>query len=157
LRPSIVVGGSDDGTAPLLENWYGFFKTVWRLREVSRHGNYTDENGIRIARGYRLQPAVSIGELDTIELNMVLSQTAAALTALPACGRTYNLTHPKPVNFRDLIHASFEALDLPNVTLVEDKGGWTLSPVKLAVRCLVHRELDHSYLLHATRFESRNL
>jgi hypothetical protein len=88
-----------------------------------------------------------------------LSQTAAALIALPAGGRTYNLTHPNPVNFRDLIHASFEALGLSNVTLVEDKDGWTPSPVKLAVRRLVHRELDHlrPYLLHATRFESRNL
>jgi hypothetical protein len=89
-RPSIVIGRSDDGSAVGLENWYGLFRGVWRLREMLRKGDHRDENGLRIGRGYRLHLPIALGEVDNIELNLIqldwLSRTAASLIALPARG-----------------------------------------------------------------------
>jgi nucleoside-diphosphate-sugar epimerase len=163
MRPSIVVGRSDNGSATLLENWYGFFRSMWRLREFMRHGNFADEHGQRIGRGYKLQVPVAIPEADRIELNLIqidwLSRATAALLALPASGRTYNPTHPHPIRLLDLMRLSLDALDLGHVELIKDEGRWTLSPIKLAVQRLIQRELDHlgPYLRHAPHFESRNL
>jgi len=163
LRPSIVVGRSDDGAAPGLDGIYGFFRSITRLREMIRRGNYTDEKGLRIGRGYNLQIPIGIKDQDDIALNLVqldwISETEAALIALPAQGRTYNLTHPNSMRLKALVRTTIDALDLAHVSIVEDKGGWTLSPIKIAIRRMVNRELEHlrPYLLHSPLFESRNL
>ena len=167
LRPSIVVGRSDDGSAPLLEGWYGFFKSAWRLRETLRRGNYFDEHGLRLfgTRDYQLKLPVTIKNAESTTLNLIqidwLARTTAHLIALPARGRTYNVTHPKSVTVGALLRATLVALDLSSAVLVseEDKPGWTLSPVKLAVGRLINRELDRyrPYLQHAPQFVSANL
>jgi nucleoside-diphosphate-sugar epimerase len=163
MRPSIVVGRSDDGSAYLLEGWYGLFKNVMRIREALGRGNYRDERGIRIARGYKLELPLALSSHDDVALNLIqidwLTRTEAALIGLPARGQTYNLTHPAPISLGELLSATFEALDLKNVTLVPDDGRWTLSPVKLAMRRMIQREIEHlkPYLQHAPQFVSRNL
>ncbi len=163
LRPSIVVGRSDDGTAPLLDGWYGFFRNITRLRESISRGNYKDEKGVKIMRGYKLQLPIGIKPTDNVPLNLIqldwISRTEAALVALPARGRTYNLTHTKSMRLKEIIWATLEAMNMTNVTFIEDNGNWTLSPVKLALRRMVNRELDHlrPYLMHGPEFISRNL
>jgi nucleoside-diphosphate-sugar epimerase len=163
LRPSIVVGRSDDGSAPQLTGIYSFFRSVSRIREAFRRGNYKDERGVRISRGYKLQIPISIRSSDDVALNLIqldwLSRTEAALIALPARGRTYNLTHPQSMRLNELVHHTINALDLAHVSIVDDTGGFTLSPIKLAIRRLVQREMEHlrPYLLHSPAFVSRNL
>ena len=163
LRPSIVVGRSDDGTAPGLDGWYGFFRSITRLRESISRGNYKDEAGIKIMRGYKLQLPIGIKPTDNVPLNLIqldwISVTEAALIARPARGRTYNLTHPHSMRLKEIIMATLDAMNMNNVSFIEDTGGWTLSPVKLALRRMVNRELDHlrPYLMHGPQFISRNL
>jgi nucleoside-diphosphate-sugar epimerase len=162
-RPSIVVGRSDDGSAPQLEGWYGFFRTLTQLRAMIARGNYQDEHGRRIGPGHRLKLAIGIQDADDVALNLVqldwMARTQAALIALPACGRTYNLTHPRSLRLKELLAATMEALDLNHVTFVPDTAGWTISPIKLAIRRMVRRELEHlrPYLVHSPEFVSRNL
>jgi len=162
-RPSIVVGRSDDGAAPNLDGIYAFFRNISRLRDSFRQGNYRDEKGVRITRGYSLQLPIGIKDSEDVALNLIqldwISRTEAALIALPAHGRTYNLVHPQSLHLRELIRATIQALDLNHVTIVEDTGGFTLSPIKLAIRRMIKREMEHlrPYLIHSPEFVSRNL
>lgn len=162
-RPSIVVGRSDDGRAEGLEGIYTMLRSVTRLRDTIRRGNYKDEKGVRIGRGYKLKVPVGIGNQEDVDLNMVpldwVAETQAALVALPARGCTYNLTHPQSMHLTTLIREMIEALDLRHVTVVEDEGGWTMSPIKLAIRRVIAREIAHlqPYLQRSPEFVSRNI
>ena len=163
LRPSIVVGRSDNGSAPGLEGIYSFFRNIAKLKATVHGGNYLDEVGVKIGKSYKMQIPIGIKDQDNVDLNLIqldwISRTEAALIGLPARGRTYNLTHPTSMTLKDIIYTTIEAMDLSNITIVDDTGGFTLSPVKLAIRRVIKRELEHlrPYLLHSPQFESRAL
>ena len=162
-RPSIVVGRGDGRAAPRLEGLQGFVRRIYALKTSIHGGGYKDEDGAVINATYKLKLAIGIDDADDVSLNLIqldwLARTQAALIGLPARGRTYNLTHPQSMHVRDLLTAVMEALELNYVTIVRDAPGWTLSPIKLAIRRLVKRELTHlkPYLMHSPQFESRNL
>lgn len=50
-------------------------------------------------------------------------------------------------------------MNLNNVTIISEKPGWTISPIKLAIQRLVNRELEHlrPYTEHHPVFESTHL
>ena len=163
LRPAIVVGRSDDGSAPLLEGFYSFLKGVSKIRDTMWSGRYVDEHNKPFTQSTKVVIAIGIKGMDAASLNLIqldwVSQTLAHLVALPARGRTYNLCHQNPVPLKQLLGCMFEALGLANVTVVEPETVKTRSLVMMALNRFVNREIDQfrPYLKASSSFHSNNI
>lgn len=163
LRPAIVVGRSDDGSAPLLEGFYSCLKGAWKIRETMWSGRYRDENNVPIGKGTKAVIAVGVKGLDIASLNLIqldwVAITLAHLVALPARGRTYNLSHHEPVLLKHLVGTMFATLGLSNVSIVEPASITIRSPVLMALNRFINREIDQfrPYLKPSSVFESNNI
>ncbi len=163
LRPAIVVGRSDDGSAPLLEGFYGCLKGIWKIRDTMWSGRFRDENNAQIGQATKIVIAVGVKGLDVASLNLIqldwVAKTLAHLVALPARGRTYNLSHHDPVMLKTLVEAMFAILGLSNVKVVEPATITFRSPVMMALNRFINREIDQfrPYLTPSSVFDSHNI
>ena len=163
LRPAIVVGRSDDGSAPLLEGFYNCLKGVSKIRDTMWSGNYTDEENKPFTQSSKVVIAIGVKGMDVASLNLIqldwVARTLAHLVALPARGRTYNLAHHDPVPLKQLLGAMFEALGLDKVSVVEPESVKSRSLVMMALNRFINREIDQfrPYLKASSRFHSDNI
>ena len=162
-RPAIVVGRSDDGSAPLLEGFYSCLKGVWKIRDTMWSGKYRDEHNVPIGQSTKTVIAVGVKGLDVASLNLIqldwVCRTLAHLVALPACGRTYNLAHQDPVPLKRLVATMFDALGLINVSITEPAATPSRSPIMIALNRFINREIDQfrPYLRASPHFVSNNI
>ena len=162
-RPAIVVGRSDDGSAPLLEGFYSCLKGVWKIRDTMWSGSFRDENGKPFDKNSKADIHVGVKGMDVASLNLIqldwVSVTLAHLVALPARGRTYNLAHLEPTPLKQIVGTMFDALGLINIRIAEPGQTPSRNLVMIALNRFINREVDRfrPYLRPSPVFESRNV
>ena len=163
LRPAIVVGRSDDGSAPQLEGFYSCLKGISKIRDAMWSGRYRDEHDKPYSQKSKFVVPIGVKGMDVASLNLIqldwVARTLAHLVALTARGRTYNLAHHEPVPLKRLMGTMFEALGLVNVSVVEPEALATHSLVIMALNRFINREIDQfrPYLRASTCFHSNNI
>ena len=116
LRPGIVVGNSVTGWIPDFNGYYGFFTPFWRLiQNLEKNSDKNSGRGVRRNNGFwQLPLCIHCSETSTINLvpSDWLVGTVMKILELPACGKSFNLTHPSPPRVEWVIETSLRLLGI---------------------------------------------
>ena len=169
-RMSIMIGHSTTFVTPSFNGYYGFFQSLWRLRQSLKRRWKTESEALRAERVIfsekdRLFIPLTIHCSPTSTLNLIpcdwFSETLSEVLKL-SCGhratQIYHLTHPNPPRVQWVIEETLSRMGIDGITCIATPRGGASGGSPLSVVERFQKVLDrglerfHPYITHEPRF-----
>lgn len=144
-RIPVVTGDSHSGKIKRFSGYYGFFASFWQLFQYLQKKWEEEPKELRIqgvmrdGEGYfhipLIIPCTTVGPINMVPIDW-LTEMFLAFLKVPASGRTFHLTHPRPCSVRETIEVSTVHLGLKGVTCgipPQENGSKLLSKIQRGI------------------------